>query len=824
MLVHDTTAEVKVRLARLGADFAVLMIQVIGIEVMGNAQWGSVVRCLVRPSAASIGITFVLAVSLAGAFFQPGTALSQSVNRAEFKIEAIHTGTNPEVYEGAQAEFLLTMTSDTTNIVTVDVVVWEPNRDGADNPTLRTLQFTFKRNSEGRTRRIRALAYVDDVIQIGLPNTLKAKIVPSFAYDVYSGQGEASFNILDAEGTLPVITVESVFSLPINEGGTSAFTLTRTGTSASPLTVRIEVEDPNGFTRGNHWNPAPVLPTTAEFIRGSATADVQVQIPNDQRDVPDAEVWLKVSPGDGYLLGQIGLETKASTTVSDNDTSQDLELNFGKNGVNDADAAEGDILKFNVKRLTDDIVRRRARFTVRVETDRSEADLVLKGWAADTATDRLFKDYNLVICCGQTEVEQSITVTENGVAEDDWNYWASIRPMEDVDGNALDSAVEAQYWTVKTGFREIDVTATDTGETTAAIEIDTAQTTVYEGQKVTYTITRVGGAIGEELTVVLDTYEAGRYNSTLTEHRVTFPPWRHSLDLIVLAPVDDDSEPGTNTFAAELRCVNSLPYNCGTKWYVDIEIDDAPQSGQFVSVSARATSIVEGGYTTLTFTRTGGSTTQDLAVALRVDDREDRLRGNHWDPAPEIPTQLVIPAGSTTAAITLTFPDDQRDLPSAGLVVVSILPSNSYFLDNTGTSVALGITDNDDAQELNLEWGLIDSNDPNWNPGESYILDCAGNSCPGPAEGVYYYENDRDFDFTEEIEPYFPAHFQVTRGASDVGKTATFIVRVEHDRGWVSPRHADWPIDPAAGKHYFDFPLTPHREPADRRRPRRSPG
>ena len=31
---------------------------------------------------------------------------------------------------------------------------------------------------------------------------------------------------------------------------------------------------------------------------------------------------------------------------------------------------------------------------------------------------------------------------------------------------------------------------------------------------------------------------------------------------------------------------------------------------------------------------------------------------------------------------------------------------------------------------------------------------------------------------------------------------------MEHNRGWESPRHAHWPIDPVTGKHYFEFPLT----------------
>ena len=177
----------------------------------------------------------------------------------------------------------------------------------------------------------------------------------------------------------------------------------------------------------------------------------------------------------------------------------------------------------------------------------------------------------------------------------------------------------------------------------ATVTISSQQTSVYEGQGFTFTLTRTGGTVGDELTVLIDTYETAKYNSTLTEHSVTFRPGATSADLTVLVPVDGDIEPGTDTFNAEIRCDNPQSYNCGTQWFADIEIDDAPQGSQFVSVSASSTSVIEGSATTLTFTRTGGSTLQDLAVSIQVDDSGDRLRGNHWDPAPVIPN----PGGHT---------------------------------------------------------------------------------------------------------------------------------------------------------------------------------
>ena len=118
------------------------------------------------------------------------------------------------------------------------------------------------------------------------------------------------------------------------------------------------------------------------------------------------------------------------------------------------------------------------------------------------------------------------------------------------------------------------------------------------------------------------------------------------------------------------------------------------------------------------------------------------------------------------------------------------------------------VTDNDASRELTLNWGYLAHDDPFWEQGEGY-LNCSGGTCtPGPAEELFYYEDGRSFNFSDEIEEYWPAHFMVTRRAQDTGKTSTFVVRVEHDRGWEIPRHADWPTHPVSGKHYKEFPLT----------------
>ena len=277
--------------------------------------------------------------------------------------------------------------------------------------------------------------------------------------------------------------------------------------------------------------------------------------------------------------------------------------------------------------------------------------------------------------------------------------------------------------------------------------------------------------------------------------------------------MDGVTEDGTDTMKAEL--VSNRFYTPGTPNSADVEIDDPPAGSTLVTLTRDQPSIREGQTGTFTLTRTGGDTTQELTVNLKVDDFRDYLRGNHWEPAPEIPTEATFEANATTATVSLTTPDDQRDLPAAGLITLYVLPGEGYLLGETGLSVSATIstTDNDTAQVLSLDWGWLDPTDSSWEDGESYsicnVKDGGEYECTaGPAEGFYYYDDDRNFRFSDELEERWPVHFEVTRRARDTGKTATFVVRVEHNRGWVSLRHADWPIDPATGRHYKEFPLT----------------
>ena len=342
-------------------------------------------------------------------------------------------------------------------------------------------------------------------------------------YQVGDSGYMASVAILDqpTDGSIPVVRVQRG-QQSVTEGETMTLTFTRAGgDTTQPLAVDVEVYDPGDFLRGDYWDPPPVIPTQVVFGAGSTSETVTLDTPDDGRDLLSDGVTLDILPSTDYLLweyDQTVIELGAAPVyVNDNDTAPELELNFGKEGANDADVAEGETLKIVVKRRQQDAdTGLTARFTVRVETDRRAIrDNTLADWKTDYSYDfpRLFKDYDLEISGSDLEVEQVLAVTENGQLEGNWEYWARILPITDHKGNAVSDEEEAEYWTVRSGFRETDVYATDNGDQVGTVTLTTSQTSVYEGGGVTYTLTRTGGHIGAGRSVNLKTYEPNREES-----------------------------------------------------------------------------------------------------------------------------------------------------------------------------------------------------------------------------------------------------------------------------------------------------------------------
>ena len=768
-----------------------------------------------------LAVAVVLGLTMAADAFQPLPTHAQATNTPTITIATDQAS----VYEGGLAVFRLTRYGGQSGPITVRVKTWEPDHENTSGQNETEQIHDIQFSSGSRVATLSVLAYIDARLDAGVLE-LKAQVLPSTDGSYQVGiQDTATVEVLDLQGTVPPtgLTAIGLWSgqASVGEGWLAplTFRVERYGETSEPLSVGVMIEDPQGVLRGNHWDPPPLLPTQVEFAAGSASETLLIPVPDDQRHVQGASFKVVVLPSTDYLIrgtGELGFELSEQVDVQQNETAQQLELHFGKNGVNDTDANEGDTLKFVVKRRQQDAdTGKTATFVVRVETDRGGPDRLLGDWTEDTSTGRLFKDFPLELTGSDTEIGQEIEVIENGAEENDWSYWASIRILEDWEGNTLTGAEEAEYWTVKQGFRETTIDATDSGGDTGTVVLGTIQTEVYEGAEVVFTLARFGGPMGEEMEVKVRSREptnpAGPPASNSMFHFVTLDPWQSTATLKLVAYVDGVTESGGDTLEVEITDVGSGYVVRTQNSSATVEINDPPSSSAVIGISTSFDYVPEGGYAVFTLRRSGDLSSA-VTVNLRYDDPHELLRGNHWDPPPYYETAINIQANDDVLTRTVRVPDDQRDGDGQSFTL-TVVPSDDYLLGNTGlsTEITWDVIDNDTSQELQLEWGHLDFEVSPWEPGETYYTSVAGvPDVYGPAEGIFLYEDDRLFqiDYYGRPEEYYPVHFRVARRAEDVGQTATFVVRVEHNRGWESPRHAHWPIDPVTGNHYYEFPLT----------------
>ena len=199
----------------------------------------------------------------------------------------------------------------------------------------------------------------------------------------------------------------------------------------------------------------------------------------------------------------------------DGDDAQELELNFGKDGTNDADADEGDTLKFIVKRRSTDtgqpgpVHRPGGRpagagrtwcWTVGQKT-RTPVTTVYKDFPLRTHRDRH---------PGRAGNRGHPERGGGGRLDLHGRRYSPSRTTKETTWTAPS---ETLYWTVKSGFRETEIEAADSGASSGTVTLSTTATTVQEGDQVVYTLTRVDGKRAEEITVQVRTWEPNRADS-----------------------------------------------------------------------------------------------------------------------------------------------------------------------------------------------------------------------------------------------------------------------------------------------------------------------
>ena len=305
-----------------------------------------------------------------------------------------------------------------------------------------------------------------------------------------------------------------------------------------------------------------------------------------------------------------------------------------------------------------------------------------------------------------------IEVLDNGILDPlDWEYSAEIKRVEDVAGDVLTPEQEAQYWTVNESGsydREYPFVAEHKPLPQYIItSSDPTPNVVREGQQATFTLERFTGNPLESAVIPVRTWEPNRRgpdgdNPSEQIHMITIPAmpmtdlWVDyepvAITFTVTATDDSDVEDPDYLRARMLDSVDRSPLS-GVDAAFLIVGDDYPS----VRLSADSTSVTEGDPVAFTLTREGG-TTGELTVGVAVDDPGGFLKGNSPSEAVAVPSNVAFAPGETVREITLTPPDDWRDIPN-GALTFRVIEDKRKFEIVGPVSLTVQVADNDAAPQ-----------------------------------------------------------------------------------------------------------------------------
>ena len=634
------------------------------------------------------------------AFNQP-PAFAQDQDKPRVTISTSQT----RVPEGGQVQMFLHRTGNLSSEMSVRVSESEPFYDGEATAThdlvfpagSDTFSFTASAQYDGTSLR----AGVTDAPQ------LRATVETQNHYDLGNPHvANVTIVELDTGDTYVTIAAElrGVEYTEIAEGGYTHYTVTRTGLADKELTVNLEVRDPGGFLRGNHWDSDPEVPTQVTFGVDENTSFVHLAAKDDLRDVPNADLAVVLTGGDdaeggggvGYWLGA---PYAASTTVIDNDDAPALRL-VGGLAQGETSVREGEYLTPSVVTYDRSVVDQNVPLGIRVTHNRS--------WTDPNNPERE-TTFPLVIKRGTNTVQiPPLLVPDNQQVENRWEYTLSIGPYS----NAVPADEVSQYFSTPEGSSKT-ISIEDASGVRNRISIATRQTRLQEGGTVDFTVSR-SGRTTSAVTVRIRVFEPNHPDKTATSNpteqylEVTIPAKANTARLSVTASAEGTPTGGERHYLlAEVSPPSAAGYDRGQYPSAEVDITGANSDDAYVTVSASQANVAEGSDATFTFTRTGPLAAA-LTVSIEVDDPVAVLRGNHWIEYPDVPSQVTFPADSATVTQDFATAHDQRETGDAPLMVAVAggnagdeIGDGGYWVGNP-SSATTTVTDDDTAPEISL--------------------------------------------------------------------------------------------------------------------------
>ena len=479
----------------------------------------------------------------------------------------------------------------------------------------------------------------------------------------------------------PPVTITSSITTAFESGRVEGvFVITRVGSLSAPLTVRLQIT--GSATNGTDY---ATIPAVVQIPTGSATVDVRVTPIDD----PEAEADELVTIGLADLATNSETNnTRASLVVKDNDTLVQVA-----NQSSGTEAASQPVV-FRFTRTGNVRATITVNFSVNSTITGDGSVRVPSGDGSvrplsPTATAGI--DFNppsnsLIFQVGETVKTLSITPIDDSSAEprEVINIVILPSPLYTVgpDSSAVGSIEDND--TVVQLFAQ-NALATEAGRVPASFRFTRAGD-VNVPLTVSYRVDPVAPNVRTFGDGTSNTFVSGSDFNSLPG-AITFQPGE-DIKLLEVVPIDDTIVEPLESFS--LTLLSSSSYRLGFSTVATASIADNDQvqvAGGVTAVNIQATiaDADEDGPANgeVTITRTG-STDSALTVLLNINGPGSggNLATNGVD-IDQLAAQLVIPAGATSATITVRPISDDLPEPQER-IVFQLISSPNYSIQGQG--------------------------------------------------------------------------------------------------------------------------------------------